>query len=76
MHDFHYKDLETYLVQPTLTEALKKQNASGASASAEGPKSPPSLDADAAAQMAGELFGDPSLAKTDDFIAGKQSAET
>ena len=76
MHDYNYKDLEPYLVQPTLPEALKVQNVSGASASAEVPKSPPSPDQDAAAQMAGELFGDPSLAKTDDFIAGKQSAET
>ena len=76
MHDYEYENLEPYLVQPTLPEALKMQNASGASASAEGPKSPPSPDEDAAAQMAGELFGDPNLAKTDDFIAGKQSADT
>jgi hypothetical protein len=55
MHDYEYKNLEPYLVQPTLPEALKMQNASGASASAEVPKSPPSPDQDAAAQMAGEL---------------------
>jgi len=76
MHDFPYKDLEPYLVQPTLPEALKKQNASGASALVEIPKSPPSPDQDAAEKLAGALFGDPNLAKADDFMAGKQSAET
>ena len=54
------------------------QNASGASQSASGDvlKSPPSPVEDAAAQMAGQLFGDPNLAKADDFIAGELSAVT
>ena len=72
----HLARSEPYLAQPTLSEALKMQNASGASASAEIPKSPPSRDQDAAEKMAGALFGDPTLAKADDFMAGKQSAET
>jgi len=68
-HDFDYKSLEPWLVQPTLPETLANQDAArdgagSSAASAErratrppSPKSP--------ATRAKDLFGDPSLATAD-----------
>ena len=73
-HDFEYKNLEPYLVQPTLSEIFASQGATqpaGESKSAAAvPDSPPSPPvAPNAAELAANLFGDPDLAKADGFNA-------